>query len=456
MTPGRLAFLLSAFPFAAWSHTSEGGFVLLLPTGAYITAGVAAVALTVLVLFAARPAAVRALFAWRAVRFTWAPEILPVVTSVLSFLLLASLVTLGLAGPRGPLDNLLPLSFWTVGWMALVPIAAVAGDPWRWINPWTGLLHLLSPIRPKLTPPPSLGVWPALILLIAFAAFLLVDVAPDDPRRLAVVVAIYWLVTMVGCLVCGEGWTRHAELGRVVLSTYASLAPIRWGPNGGVGGPGWRALAAPPLAGLGLFALTLLAVGSFDGINETFWWLGLIGVNPLEFPGRSAVVLPTMLGLGGAILALWAIFALTVRAGLALAGGGAFTLAVSRLALALLPIALAYHIAHYLTAIIVGLQYWIAALNDPLHSGADLLGLAPFRVSTGMFNRLDLVRVIWLTQAAVVVAGHVWSVLLSHRMALDIVEGDHARAVRLTLPLSAFMVAYTFLGLWLLAAPRGA
>ena len=208
--------------------------------------------------------------------------------------------------------------------------------------------------------------------------------------------------------------------------------------------------------GLGVFALTLLAVGSFDGINETFWWLGLIGVNPLEFPGRSAVVLPTMLGLGGAILALWAVFALTVRAGLALAGGGELILAVSRLALALLPIALAYHIAHYLTAIIVGLQYWIAALNDPLHRGADLLGLAPFRVSTGMFNRLDLVRIIWLTQAAVVVAGHVWSVLLSHRIALDIVGGDHARAVRLTLPLSAFMVAYTFLGLWLLAAPRGA
>ena len=443
-------------PAAAWSHTSEGGFVLLLPTRAYTVAGVAAVALTVLVLVAARPAAVRAIFAWRTVRFSKAPDILPVITSVLSFLLLASLVTLGVAGPRGPLDNLLPLSFWTVGWMALLPLAAVAGDFWRWINPWTGLLHLLSPIRPLVTLPPRLGVWPALILLGAFAAFLLADVAPDDPRRLASVVAVYWLVTMVGCLVCGEGWTRHAELGRVVLSTYATLAPIRWGPDGGVGGPGWRALAAPPLAGLGLFALTLLAVGSFDGINETFWWLGLIGVNPLEFPGRSAVVLPTMLGLGGAILALWAAFALIVRAGLALAGGGAFAPAFSRLALALLPIALAYHIAHYFTAILVGLQYWFLALNDPLHSGADLLGLAPFRVSTGMFNRLDLVRVIWLTQAAVVVAGHVWSVLLTHRIALDIVGDDHARAVRLTLPLSGFMVAYTFLGLWLLAAPRGA
>ena len=32
----------------------------------------------------------------------------------------------------------------------------------------------------------------------------------------------------------------------------------------------------------------------------------------------------------------------------------------------------------------------------------------------------------------------------------------HARAARATLPLSLFMNAYTFLGLWLLATPKGA
>ena len=456
MTPARLALLLSALPATGWAHTSEGGFVLLLPTRAFVAAGVAAVALTVVALVAVRPSAVRALFASRPIRFPQAPQWLPVLTSVLSFLLLAGLVTLGLAGPTGPLDNLLPLAFWTVGWMALVPLAAIGGDPWRWINPWTGLLHLLGPMHSRVALPLSLGVWPSILLLVAFAALLLADVAPDDPRRLAVVVAAYWTVTMSGFLLCGPGWGRQAELGGTVLSTYATLAPFRWGAEGGVGGPGWQAVAAPAVPGLGFFALTLLAVGSFDGINETFWWLDRIGVNPLEFPGRSAVIAPTLMGLAAAILGLWAIFALTVRAGLSLAGGGAFDTAFSRLALALLPIVLAYHVAHYLTALLVGGQYVLAALNDPLHSGADLLGLAPFRVSTGMFNRLDLVRVLWLSQAAVVVVGHIWSVLLSHRIALDLTEGDHRRAVRLTLPLSAFMIAYTFLGLWLLAAPRGA
>lgn len=64
-------------------------------------------------------------------------------------------------------------------------------------------------------------------------------------------------------------------------------------------------------------------------------------------------------------------------------------------------------------------------------------------------------RLIWTTQAGLVVLGHVWSVLLSHRIALDLF-GNHRRTALATLPLSVFMIAYTMLGLWLLAAPKGA
>jgi hypothetical protein len=111
--------------------------------------------------------------------------------------------------------------------------------------------------------------------------------------------------------------------------------------------------------------------------------------------------------------------------------------------------------AHYLASFLVGIQYTIAAISDPFASGADYLGLQPFRVTTGFFNRIDTVRLIWITQAGLVVLGHVWSMLLAHRVATDLF-GDHKKAARATLPLSIFMIAYTFLGLWLLAAPKGA
>ena len=39
-----------------------------------------------------------------------------------------------------------------------------------------------------------------------------------------------------------------------------------------------------------LFVLLTLSSVSFDGLSRTFWWLALGGINPLEYPGRTAVV----------------------------------------------------------------------------------------------------------------------------------------------------------------------
>ena len=448
----KLALL---WPTAASAHVSEQGFVLLLPTGAYTAAGVAAVALTVLLLFAVPADVIRGAFRARRLQ---APdfEIARTISSLLSLALLVGLIGMGLNGPRDPLSNLMPLAFWTIGWVGLVSLSGLVGDLWRWINPWTGLYRLIGPVRPLISMPKALGVWPAVILLIGFAAFLLADIAPDDPARLAYLLSFYWLVSMAGLVLCGPAWLNQVELGSVIFSYYASLAAFRFRPEGGAGFPGWRLLEPTPTPAAGIFALSLLAVGSFDGINETFWWLAKIGINPLAFPGRSAVVWPTLLGLFGAITALLAVFAATVWLGLILARGDvAFADAFGRLALAVLPIALAYHIAHYLTAFLVNSQYALAAFSDPLASGADLLGIQPFYVTTGFFNHIDSVRIIWLTQAGAVVIGHVWSVLLAHRMLLDLFA-DARRAALATLPLSLFMIAYTMLGLWLLAAPKGA
>jgi hypothetical protein len=442
-------------PAEALAHASEQGFVLLLPTNVYSVAGVAAVALTVLALVAVPASAIRTLFQARLVQ---APhlETARTITSLLSLLLLAGIVVIGLHGPRDPLSNLMPLAFWTLGWVLLVSLSGLLGDLGRWIDPWTGLHRLLCRVRPPIALPAAIGVWPAVVLLVAFAAFLLADIAPDDPARLAWRVLIYWLLTMAGLILAGPAWLRQVELGSVIFRTYAGLAPLRLRPDGGIGAPGWRLLARPASLSAGVFALVLLGVGSFDGINETFWWLALIGVNPLEFPGRSAVVWSTLLGLITTIAALIAAFALTVRLGLLLTRSGTgFREAFAGLAPSLLPIALAYHIAHYLTSFLVNIQYLVLALGDPLGSGADLLGIQPFHVTTGFFNHLDNVRAIWLTQAGVVVAGHVWSVLLAHRIALDLFPG-HRRAALATAPLSAFMIAYTMLGLWLLAAAKGA
>ncbi|MEO0994860.1 MAG: hypothetical protein AAFX62_13755 [Pseudomonadota bacterium] len=442
---------LFLLPGPAFAHATDQAFVLLLPTDIYITAGVLVVALTVAALFLLPDRAVERLFSAR--RFeARAPTGLATLTSLLSFVLLAALVALGLAGPRDPLSNLMPLMFWTVGWVGIVSLSGVLGNLWHGINPWTGLYALLAPDWRQRPLPERWGLWPATLLVIAFTAFLLADIAPDDPGRLASFTALYWIATMAGLLIAGPSWLHQAELGHAICATYARLTA--WSRTG-IGGPGWQ-LLRPLAPATGLFALTLLGAGSFDGLNETFWWLGLIGVNPLEFPGRSAVVIETLTGLLAALLLLYGAFALCVWLGLRLGRTPVpFWSSAERLAISMLPIALVYHIAHYLPSFLVGIQYTLAALSDPLNTGADLLRLGEFRVTTGFFNRLDTVRPIWLTQAGLVVLGHVWSVMLAHRIALDLF-GKGRQAAWATLPLSLFMIGYTFLGLWLLAAPRGA
>jgi len=89
-----------------------------------------------------------------------------------------------------------------------------------------------------------------------------------------------------------------------------------------------------------------------------------------------------------------------------------------------------------------------------LAQGANLFGLGDIRVTTGFLNTMEPVRAIWLTQAGIVVIGHVLAVVVAHCRALEMFKT--ARAATLSqLPLGAFMILYTLFGLWLLAAPRG-
>ncbi len=448
----NLAVLL---PNHAWAHVSEQGFALLLPTGAYISAGVAVVVVTVVSLFLVPESVVRRLFAVRPVtprRF----DQLTRVTSMMSFAVMCFGIYLGLFGSRDPLSNLLPLGFWTVGWIVLVSLAGFVGNLWIWLNPWTGLYQMMSPGNALATLPKGIGVWPATLTLLAFAGFLLADPAPDDPARLAYLIAGYWVLTFVGMFIFGPRWCDQAELGHVLLAAFARLAPVRMHAPAGIGGPGWQVVSRPATIGLGAFALMMLGVGSFDGLNETFWWLGQIGVNPLEFPGRSSVIGATLTGLAVSVVGLAVVFGLVVWIGISISRTDVSVLtAYGALALCVMPIALVYHMAHYFASFLVSIQYTIAALSDPFALGADYLGIQPFRVTTGFFNRIDTVRLIWTTQAGLVVIGHVWSILLAHRVATDLF-GDHRKAAIATLPLSFFMIAYTFLGLWLLAAPKGA
>lgn len=455
-----LIFILAVLAGAmARAHATEGGFVLLLPTDIYIAAGVASVALTVLLLIVVpdRLSALlfRPLRLWRLPRRGGHR-----ITSLLSALLLIVLVLSGLYGSRDPLENPLPLTIWVIWWIALVVVQGLIWDHWRWINPWVGpgaLLARLTGRRAPLRYPRRLGHAPAMAGFLAFAGYLLADPAPADPARLAGIVGAYWLAMLAGLTLFGPVWLIRAEAVTVMMRAYRRLAMLgRRDGRLALGLPGWQ-LTAPPLVplGMGMFMLLLLGSGSFDGLNETYWWFARLGLNPLEFPGRSAVIAPTLAGLLLANAALVGVFVGATWAGLRIARSAVpLWRAIRVFAPAILPIALGYHIAHYLTVFLVDGQYVLSWLTDPLGRGADLLGLGHHHVTTGFLSTPATVRVIFLTQAGAVVLGHVLAILVAHELGLRLF-GRRGRAVLSQAPLALFMVCYTFFGLWLLASPRG-
>lgn len=456
---GLLVCLVLFWGGMAWAHASEQSFVLLLPTDVYISAGVASVVLTVLLLAVLPARAGEAVFSpvplVRRPRWAWRHA-----TSLLATGVLAFAVWQGFAGPRTPMENPMPLLLWTVWWVALVSLQGLFGNHWRWTNPWTGVVAVLARltgIRPLMRYPRRWGYWPAVGLFLAFAAFLLCDPAPADPARLASVVGLYWYAVLFGVLLFGPAFLLRGEMVTVMMRAYGRmgvLAPVRG--RLALGLWGWQGVMrrAPPLA-LAVLMVLLLGTGSFDGLNETFWWMGVIGVNPLEFPGRSAVVVPNLIGLVVANLGLLTVFAACLWLGERIAGTGRrLRAAFCLFAPSILPIALGYHVAHYLPTFLVGVQYVVQMLDDPLSSGAHFLGMDGFYVTTGFFNTQDTVRRIWLSQAGAVVVGHVVAILMAHALAMRD-RADRRRAVLGQAPLAVFMVAYTFFGLWLLASPRG-
>jgi len=453
-----LAATASSIPAPAFAHASDRGHVLLLPTGYYLLGGAFAVAVSFLVL-ALLPPDLPARLWRRRLPMMAAGEGPRLAVSLLSFAGFATMIAAGFFGSRDPLSNPLPLAVWTLLWAGLVLVQGLIGDVWRWLDPWYGPWRLAAGLFGHRAPwrlPARLGCWPAFVLFFAFAWFELVDPAPDDPARLAMAAGLYWLLSFAAMLAFGyRPWGRRGEFLTLFLSMIARFGVVeRRGRRLALCLPGAKLLGAAPLAASGTaFVLLALSSVSFDGLAKTFFWLGLFDVNPLDYPGRTALIGIGTQGLALTFVLLAGAFLLAVWLGRRMAGTGIpLGPAAGLLVWSIVPIALAYHVAHYLAALLVDGQYAIAALSDPFARGWNLFGTADMQVSAGVVAGAQSAWWLWNAQAGAIVAGHVLAVLLAHGLAFRL-YGDAGRAVLSQVPLTALMVAYTVFGLWMLSAP---
>ena len=112
-----------------------------------------------------------------------------------------------------------------------------------------------------------------------------------------------------------------------------------------------------------------------------------------------------------------------------------------------LPIAMVYNVAHYWTLLLIQIPKLPYLLADPLGRGWTIPGLG--RVPEP--PPLDMAP-IWNTEVTLIVAGHLVSVYVAHRIALRKFP-TRREAILSQVPMLLLMVGYTMLGLWVISQP---
>ncbi len=452
------------FPTAALAHAADRGYILLLPTTLFILGGTLAVVLTVVLsVFIRKTAAIQRNTSDVNTEPLPAPTA-AVVLRLFGAILVIALIASGFWGNPDPLSNTLPLTVWTIWWVMITAAHALFGRLWYWVDPFAGMASVVRRIgglNPttfywELTPLP--GYLLAAFGLLIFGWFELVSLQPEDPPTLATAVLVFALYSVAGNLLFGEhAWRRQGDSFAVFFDFIASLKPwqkteraikLVW--------PGTHVLTQPtPHWSASIVILVALSLVSFDGLNKTFWWLHVNGINPLAFAGRSSITGINSIGLVGFACLLISLFMLTQWLGWIISQKRTtLTQGIAVFGLSLIPISLAYHLAHYLTLALVNGQYWLKAVADPLSLGWNMTSFRDHTVTTSFLSHHHSVEIIWYTQTAVIVVGHCLAVIVSHHLALAL-YGRHKTAVLAQLPLTLLMVALTAFGLWLLSAPTG-
>ncbi|HEX2126111.1 MAG TPA: hypothetical protein VHF45_06070 [Thermoleophilaceae bacterium] len=376
--------------------------------------------------------------------------------------LLVVVVYSGLRGTQSSTANFAPTFVYVIFWLGLVPASVLLGDVFRAFNPWRAIGRFVAWVargatRGELPAPLSypawLGRWPAAAGIFAFAAMELVASNGDRPENLAIATLIYSAVTFIAMALYGvEAWVERGEAFSVYFNLFSRLSPIE--TRHGV--VGYR----KPLSGLpalevlpGTVALLAVMIGSvtFDGAAEAPLWTGIapdisrffqdLGLSP-----QNALEVTFLIGLVAATLVVYGFYRLGVIGAKSVGGGFSANRLAGAFVHSLVPIALAYVAAHYLTLLLFQGQAISFLASDPLGDGADLLGTADTQIDYSVIGA----NATWYWQVGFVVVGHVTALTLAHDRALAIY--DKARlAVRSQYWMLAVMVGFTSLALWLLS-----
>jgi hypothetical protein len=398
-----------------------------------------------------------------------------------SLALFVLVLAAGFFGDPETIRNFAPTFVWIIWWVGLAYVAALIGNPWPVLNPWSIAFAGVERLRRRLGArgrsdfglayPAWLGVWPAAVLFVLFAWFELIAETGTVPRILATAVAVYSSLTWLAMAAFGrEAWLSRGEAFSLAFGVFGRFAPLG-APEPPAADGGARRWYLRPYASalvvdrpcrlsMTVFVLVMLSTVTFDGFKETPAWRGLsqwIAVTPAFQPLIRRVHdfgFDYLAVLSSVVLVLFPLLFLVVYLGFCwLAKQAAnsrrpVTEIAGLFVFSLVPIAIAYHLAHYLSYLMIAGQFIIPLASDPFGLGWDLFGTAGYSVDIAVVDA----KFVWYTAVIAIVVGHVFAVGVAHFGALRVFDTAKA-ALRSQYPFLVLMVAYTMVSLWILSQP---
>lgn len=385
-----------------------------------------------------------------------------VVCGAIGVLALVLTVYAGVAGAQNEQVNIAPTMIFVVFWVGFPLISLLLGDVFRAFSPWRAIGRVAGTLVKRVggdaTPAPleypaRLGHWPAAAGILIFAWVELVYTGRSEPDQLAWMAVGYTAVQLLGMSMYGvEAWISRADAFGVAFNLYGRIGPLHVEQG--------ELRTRPWLSGLpslsivaGTVGLLCVMIGTttFDGFSQGPTWLSLVPhlqdwFQSLGFSIGHALEWAETLGLVVVVLLVAGLYRLGVAGMRSVGGTSSGPELAGRFAHSLVPISLAYVMAHYISSLLYQGQAMAYLISDPLGDGSNYFGTADRQI-----NYFIQATGIWYVQVAALVLGHAAGLVLAHDRAL-VLYRKARDATRSQYWMLAIMVGFTSLGLWLLSA----
>jgi hypothetical protein len=229
------------------------------------------------------------------------------------------------------------------------------------------------------------------------------------------------VIQLVGMSVYGiAAWERNADAFAIYFGLFARLSPLHWAdgelrvrrPLEGVVG-----LDTPP--GTVALLATMIGTTSFDGFSQGPTWNAIVdqlqpAFEKLGFSLEVALEAAFTIGLIATVAIVGGLYRLGVAGMRSIRPADDPGELARRFAHTLVPIALAYVVAHYFSLLVYQLQAVGYLASDPLGDGSNLFGTAGVAINYGVITATG----VWYVQVAALIAGHVSGLILAHNRAI--------------------------------------